>query len=156
MEHGISPSFEQVGIVDDIECGTDSLDNYTGYELELLNKEISRRAGVLTKADLTGRINSFVDTDGNSVLRKTRYSYYRRAKVLEYANFIDNRFLNDTQPSDTNEYGYDSNYFNVDKKNVDGIFSDDGGINEKVLDHVVNYLVNITFYVQKLREKFKL
>lgn len=32
--------FDQSGIVDLIEQGDDQLENYTGYELELLNREI--------------------------------------------------------------------------------------------------------------------
>lgn len=155
-EHGISPTFDQGGIVDLIEQGEDRLENYTGYELELLNKEISRRASVLSKTDLIGNLNGLVDTSGDVILRKTRYSYYRRAKVLEYANFIDNKFFSDKQSASVDEYSYDPNYFNVGKTNLPGIFSTDGEINTEVLDHVVNYLVNITLYIQKLREKFKL
>lgn len=101
-------------------------------------------------------MNGLVDTSGDVILRKTRYSYYRRAKVLEYANFIDNKFFSDKQSVSVDEYSYDPNYFNVGKTNLPGIFSTDGEINTEVLDHVVKYLVNITIYIQKLREKFKL
>lgn len=128
-ENGISPSFDQDSIVDDIEQGIDSLDNYTGYERELLNLEISRRAGVLKKTDIIGQLNGLVDSDGDIVLRKTRYSYYRRAKVLEYANFIDNKFFSDIKGTNNEEYGYDPSYFNVGDEDVRGVITEDGEIN---------------------------
>lgn len=156
VENGIATTFDQNEIVDNIEQGYDSLDNYTGYELELLNKELARRASVLSKTDLVGQINGLIDNDGDVVLRKTRYSYYRRAKVLEYANFIDNKFFTDNQTDNIEIYNYDTNYFQVGAKSLSCVFSEEGEINAEVLDYVAKYLTNITIYIQKLREKFKL
>ena len=46
-KYGIPASFSETDIVDNIEKGLDSLENYTGYKLELLQMEFKKRANVL-------------------------------------------------------------------------------------------------------------
>ena len=85
-KNNIPLSFDEKQIVDDIDNGTDSLDNYFGAELELIKIEISYRARALNMNEL--KVDS---SSGSTVVEKyTRYSYYRKAKVLEYMHFIDN------------------------------------------------------------------
>lgn len=85
-KNNIPLSFDEKRIVDDIDNGTDSLDNYFGAELELLNIEIAYRARTLSFSELGLQASS----SDNIVEKYTRYSYYRKAKVLEYMHFIDN------------------------------------------------------------------
>lgn len=87
-KNNIPLSFDEKSIVDAIDQGTDSLDNYFGAELELVNLEISYRARTLSFSSVD---SSYVnDAAGSSIEKYTRYSYYRKAKVLEYMRFIDN------------------------------------------------------------------
>ena len=107
-QNGIIPSFDEKNIVDDIECGKDSLDNYSGSELELLNMVLDSRRGMLLKDNIDGSVV-------NAEL-KTRYSYYRKAKVLEYAKFIDDMYATKSL-SVYGNYALDPNYGNVQDSN---------------------------------------
>lgn len=158
--NNVSPSFNEKEIVDNIDNGTDFLDRYSGVELKVLEMEIAARAAHLNVAsfrDTTGLDN----TQNESVEQKTRYSYYRKAKVLEYYKFITNLFSNkDSEMSSIMKYDYDKSFFEVAYTTTDEVLSaDEGGgyaINETVVDNAAETLKNITLYVQTLRERLKL
>ena len=94
--NNIPLSFNEQSIVDNIDAGADSLENYTGSFRQLLDIEIARRARRLTQVGNNDKKYSwaFLPSDNFDDIsnNKTRYSYYRKAKVLEYARFVDNIF----------------------------------------------------------------
>jgi hypothetical protein len=104
----------------------------------------------------------------------TRYAYYKEQKVLEYFEFLRNKFNStNTNTANTREYAADPNYFLMDQDNTlciltydskkemyrltkdedvpEGIYSYDA-----ILKKVVGELVYITQYISKLREELKL
>jgi len=92
-------NFDVVQVVDDIDVGIDSLDNYFGDELSLLLDEIDYRKSPaldLSCMDLT-----------------TRYLYYRKQKVVEYAEFVDNMVFLPVNFSSYIEYAYDKDYLTM-------------------------------------------
>lgn len=119
--------------------------------------EISRRAAVLT---LHG--SSHVDSDGVSIQRKTRYSYYRKAKVLEYYNFINNLFAFNDNISSVTDYDFNQQYFLIGnsttyaspliKNQVGNGYDIDGN----VIEYAAETLKNVVCYITELREKIKL
>jgi hypothetical protein len=86
--YSIPSSFDEQKIVDDIDSGLDFIDNYVGFQQELLHMEIDRRSKTFQGVDGS----KLVDRNNKSVELKTRYSYYRKTKVLEYYNFLNNFF----------------------------------------------------------------
>lgn len=156
----VQKSFNQKAIVDAIDVGDDSLDNYSGAELSVLDIEMKRRKTSLSLEKIGLEQSSF----SNSSLNSTRYSYYREKKVLEYAKFVDNYFASISQSGNT--YDYDPNYYKVDTINVpSNVLSLKGGIdnpnpdvdiNFKMVSSVARYLAKLARYINKLREKIKL
>ena len=99
LKMNINVNFNVEQIVNDIDIGIDSLDNYTGDELVLVMEEMIKRrspASGLSCQDLT-----------------TRYMYYRKQKVLEYANFVDNMVFLPVNFSKYIEYSYDKSYLTM-------------------------------------------
>lgn len=47
------------------------------------------------------------NTSNDSIEQKTRYSYYRKAKLIEYYNFVGNFFSQVIELSNVNKYAYD-------------------------------------------------
>lgn len=75
------------------------MDNYFGDELSLLLEEIDYRkspASDLSCMDLT-----------------TRYLYYRKQKVVEYVEFVDNMVFLPVNFSSYVEYSYDKDYLTM-------------------------------------------
>ena len=72
----VNVNFNVEQTVNDIDAGVDSIDNYYGNELSLIVEEIEYR-----KSPASGL--SCLDM-------ATRNIYYRKQKVLEYADFVDN------------------------------------------------------------------
>lgn len=139
-------------IVDDIENETDSIDNYNGSERELIQREIDYR-------------NTYETFDHLSSETTTRYAYYTRKKVLEYANFIDNKYYFDSIGDSDNinaitNYELDPNYFRVDINNAEKVIKyDDTGlaeIDEGIIEKTANSLLTITNYICKIRDNIKL
>lgn len=140
-------------IVDDIENETDSIDNYNGSERELIQQEIDYR-------------NTYETFDHLSSETTTRYAYYTRKKVLEYANFIDNKYYFDSigdsgNINDITNYELDPNYFRVDINNANKVITYDGNtgfanINEKIIEKTATSLLAITNYICKIRDNIKL
>jgi len=97
-QHNIPVTFSQSKVVDEIDAGNDSLDNYQYPYYDLLMLEIDRRAAKVSKAELNeaaGDVGKYVAAD-ESIRNETRYSYYRKAKVREYVDFIDNKYFMET------------------------------------------------------------
>lgn len=166
---GIATSFDQDGIVDDIEKGYDSLDNYSQNEQDLLNYVIEQREQQLDDSNIYFQNSDILSTDYNKTQNTTRYSYYRYRKVLDFAKFVDNKFFNgiydlNSISSDTTIYGYDVNYNDITNVKYSRCLSADGEItdnlsnyvNGNMVDVVSKYLTDITLYIVKLREKIKL
>lgn len=61
--------------------------------------ELDRRAARVTKADLNASATPPVTlsnlTDDEAIASTTRYSYYRKKKVIQYINFINNKYFAD-------------------------------------------------------------
>jgi hypothetical protein len=118
--------------------------------------EIDRRSKTLEN------INSdeYIDSNNKSIELKTRYSYYRKAKVLEYYNFINNFFNQSNEISSVKYYDYNQQYFELNNSTSDHkplIFKDGGfEVNESVVELAAKQLTNITLYICSLREKIKL
>lgn len=129
-QYNVDPFFNVVEKVNDIEIGNDSLENYFGAELELLKSEMKFRESPITTTtyDLA-----------------SRYSYYRKQKVIEYAKFIDNTYIAKNGISDLVRYNYDPNYFlNNLSTNQEQVLSGIGsapGINVAMVHSVAEVLV---------------
>lgn len=151
-KYGITDSFDEQEIVDNIDNGTDFIENYDGYQLEIIKAEIARRARTLN-SELSS-IKSALDQTYSSAEQKTRYSFYRKAKVLEYNNFINN-FL--TKPQDNAfvyKYPYDQTYFELSSDNSSSSVltpAAPGGrgydINEDMVDYAAKILLKIVKYI---------
>ena len=138
------------GIVDRIENGEDSIENYSGNERDLIQDEIKYR-------------NQYASLGHLSSDPTTRYSYYTIKRVLEYANFVDNKYYFDNIISSYNgitDYTIDPNYFRLDVQNTEKVinYNEDGKgvLNEDILDKTSDSLVSITNYICKIRENIKL
>lgn len=166
-KNNIPLAFDEKTIVDNIDNGTDSLDNYFGSELELLNIEIAERAKTLSFniADAT-----YINDNSDGIVEKyTRYSYYRKAKVLEYMHFIDNQYYaGEAYLSSNSIYAFNPNYYEVEKRHdfdaeshvVKQLSAYTGNVDEEIrfsiIDSVAKTLANLTMYIAKLREKVRL
>lgn len=165
QKNNIPLSFDESRVVDDIDAGVDDLDYYDGCIRQLLEAEISRRARRLAYANTETMYSTShlsVDDFGDTAEKKTRYSYYRKAKVMEYARFVDNVFALGMLDSDifSNAYRFNSDYYVVSElSNSQHIFDysgDEPSINEAELFAVAENLTMFTQYIARLREKIKL
>ena len=156
MFYNVSKQFDEKAILDRIEDGTDSIDNYAGAELSLILNEKQNRSNPLN-FDKIGK-------DGNvSRIPQTRYSYYREKKVAEYAHFVDNYYS--SIKITPNVYDFDNNYFLlddaacscrvIDVKDINNIRPQDD-INTEMISVVSKYLTQLTLYISKIRDKIKL
>ena len=152
----IPQSFNEKKIVDLIEVGDDSIDNYSGAELSILLEEIERRK---VSTSLSSNIKL-----GGSNTPQLRYSYYREQKVLEYQRFINNYFS--SVNTNASQYQLDPNFYlvedsekslaslsNVVKANFVGIPAED--FNFDMIRNVANHLAKVVSYISKLRVKIK-
>lgn len=169
-KNNIPLTFDEKKIVDDIDNGTDALDNYFGAELELLDLEIQDRAKTLSFSIVDASYSA--DSSSGTIEKYTRYSYYRKAKVLEYMKFIDNQYYSGLSYLKTSDiYEFDNNYYEVEKRQADDCHvldenfefekdydysKDYKGIHFEVIDEVAKNLAQFTLYIQKLREKVRL
>lgn len=95
--NNVNVSFNVEQVVDDIEAGIGTLSDYSGAKLSLLNEEIKYRRSPernLSAMDLT-----------------TRNTYYRKKKVFEYAQFVDNMSISPSSFLAYVKYPYDNSYF---------------------------------------------
>lgn len=149
-------TFNQRKIVDDIEVGNDSLENYNGAELSIIQNEIKRRQQPLQLSSNSSSTNGI-----GQMFLQTRDSYHRRQKVLEYAKFVDNYYSN--AHANPKIYDIDSNFCVMEnnKEEIPTVINQNPIGNPIVdfswdmLDDVAEHLANMTIYVQKIREKIK-
>jgi hypothetical protein len=154
LQNGIDVNFDENGICDRIEQGLDSLENYSGAELALLEMVFAKRSDVLKSSDVG---DTPLKTDTLSCYNKTRYSYYRKAKVLEYASFVDNVYAQ--QDANFNGvYALDPNYGQISSggSRVFDYSRETPSVNATMVEKVSEYLAETTVYLQKLRNKIKL
>ena len=165
--HNIPVSFSESDVVDDIDAGTDSLDNYIYPYSELIQLEIDRRAQKVTRAQLQAVNAGFEEQyvkKGYVVSNASRYTYYRRAKVKEYVNFIDNKyFINNITSLSVDFYDLNPGYMEIslNRGQAEGctvIATGSGGekyIDENVLGSVAKSLTVAAMYIVKLRNSLK-
>lgn len=145
--HNISNKFDEVEIVDNIDNGKDFLDNYSGYELELLKLEIEKRSKPIS-----------LDRP------QTKYHYYQEKIVKEYFDFIEYKFssINNLNNISDAKYNVDNNYILITDKEktvYEKLIGEESGnfyIKQEMIDSVAENLTAVTFEIQKLREKLKL
>lgn len=92
-------SFNVEQVVNDIDVGLNSLENYAGPELSLLQEEIAYR--------------SSPDSSLSTLDLATRYNFYRKQKIVEYAEFVDNMVFLPSNFSCYMTYGYDTDYLTM-------------------------------------------
>ena len=98
----IDESFDPEKEVDKIEAGETAYDDYSNYEKEVLDIEISRRADPFSALEL-----------------QTRYKYYKEKKLQEYSNFIQDQYFTYSKTySNASSYNIDSDYFIFNDKDV--------------------------------------
>lgn len=154
----IPTSFDEKVIVDNIDLGDDSLDNYSGIQLSIILNEIQRREASSNVASVKKAVG------GNAP--QTRYSYYREQKVLEYQKFIDNYFS--LVNMDAIQYSVDPNFYlvrnlgssttvaslsSVVSRNCIGDPKKD--FNFEMIRDVASHLAKVVSYISKLRVKVK-
>lgn len=164
IKNNISPAFDECSIADAIENGTDRLDNYHAAEYQLIMMEIESRAEKLLATSLKYRNIAGFDSVGESVENKTRYSYYRKRKVQQYADFITEKYYFDTNLQTVGAtYDHDPNYIELELtnarknviKNSPAVGSPSQDFDFEMIDKVANSLTKLTIYVSKLRQKIK-
>lgn len=159
--HNISPSFNYKEIVNNIDIGKDTIENYSYPESKLLELELVRRSQTLSKEDF----QKYSTDDKYSTQNISRYSYYRKAKVIDYINFINQKyFIDNLKNLSATLYDLDINYINIAKiqnsstTNVIYVDSADNKvkINDDIIEQVAISLAITTFYILKLRDKLKI
>ena len=145
--NNVNISFNVEQIVDDIESGVDKLENYSGTKLSLLNDEIKYRQSPeknLSALDLT-----------------TRNTYYRKNKVFEYAQFVDNMSISPSSFLAYVKYPYDNSYFMTLSNAqvnmcISDVYTDNPSIVVKDVERAAVTLAIMTKYIAKIREKIRL
>lgn len=153
-------SFNQREIVNNIEDGLDSIDNYKYPYTQVIQEEIDRRTRRCSVEDLKN-IHEISDAFDNEC---SKYDYYRKAKVLEFANFVDNKYFIDhldkiADPLSGMLYSYDKSYIRLNPNSgampyrhvLDGAEPD-----AEMIESVAAALAISTRYISKLRNRMKL
>ena len=161
-KNNISPDFQYERILDDIENGVDSYDNYQIQEVSVLNMAAEQRAAALNSEQTR-------ETYGASLSAyqlKSRYSYYRKRKVQEYIGFVNSSYHSAVgeDSSVVSRYDIDPDYVLVenggssmqvvDPDAATGVPSSD--IDFGMIESVAKQLARTTLYIQELRERLKL
>lgn len=157
IRSNIESSFDEGEELDKIQSGKASIDDYSGAYRTLIEMEQEHR-----------------EKPYSAFQNDTRYAYYKEQKVIEYFEFLKNKFNStNSNTKNTREYVADPNYFLMDQDNnlciltydskdelyrltkdedvPDGTYSYDA-----ILKKIVGELVYITQYISKLREELKL
>lgn len=146
--NGIDPDFDEVAVVDRINAGQDTLSNYQGDTLKLLEMEMKIRRTAFDPA-----------------VPESKYMIQKKNKVKEYFDFIEWRYkcINSVQEIG-GIYDIDKSYIElrspVDMASYNLISSDPGnpdvmGIDESKIKLVADNLAGITIYISKIREYLK-
>lgn len=155
--HGIEPSFDEKSAVDAIDSGLAEIGDWQSPYDELIQLEIARRAAKVTPSELemaSGGATGAAVQAGN----RTRYSYYRKAKVAEYVDFVNRKYFADNTGSAT-EYARDPAYFQISGNAQEPVIVRDGGkivgLDDTVISAVAGQLAVATEHVMKLRGRIK-
>ena len=158
--YNISYNFDEKGIVDDIENGTDSLDNYSTNEQIILSAEIERRKSPLNFSELKYNITKITGVNGKTTSYEpyTRYSYYRYKKVKEYIDFVEQYIYSSKNQLSSKEYSYDPNYIIKTNSETINILKNDDEVtvDDDIILKTSEQLANIVQYICKLRETLKI
>lgn len=165
LKYNVNTAFDAAEIVDSIEQGDDTLDNYSTAQQQVLSAEIAYR-----QSGYEEYIHQANSRNDKLALNLTRQSYYRTRKVKEYFNFIEGQYSNlllqdklastvATNDSSIEVYDFDSNYFNITdttqtfllKKSETGELQ----IQSTPIDVVAKILTEKTFAIAELREQIK-
>ncbi len=142
-QYNIATNFDYNSVLNDIEMGLDSLSNYGGNTLSLLVKVSTDRSAPIS---------------GKSYLKTTKYAYYRRKKVLEIADFVDNLAAGDL--FDVTTYERDDQYWESNRRKKEYVISVDAIASGNQISDIVNTdmiaiasegLTRIVMMVQSLR-----
>ena len=95
MLNGVSLLFDECAALDRIEAGLELESDYQGFELKLIQMERELRQ------------------KSQSGDKTSRYAFYKKQRVLEYANFVTDKYFSDHKCSDLSVYKYDNQYFEV-------------------------------------------
>lgn len=149
-------SFNVYNIVDNIERGLDSLSAYSGGKLKLIECEIQYR----------NKCPDYINTKYNNIQPRTKFAYYRRLKVLEYVQFVENKYYYDNIPNilSISPYEINENYFKIadnftqlltyQKDNNNNIIS--VSVNNDMIEYTAENITDIVLYIAEIREKIKI
>ena len=155
MLNGVSLRFDECAALDRIEAGLELESDYQGFELKLIQMEREARQKSYS---------------GN---KTSRYAFYKKQRVLEYANFVTDKYFSDHSCSNLSAYRYDSRYFEVifepDRASDDPgqiyensgksvIYRENDGfqIDFNMVNGVAQSLADTSLYISRIREKIKL
>lgn len=168
MLHGVPLAFDESAALDRIEAGLESDDAYTGAEAELIRMEREQRRSAPPSC---------------KDKKISRYAYYKKQRVLEYANFVANKYFSDKVTVALSEYKVDPKYFQVifrdwtssgefqplssDENSPGATYgkavgvismdqSENYQLNPDMIDYVAQALTDTAFYISRIREKIKL
>jgi len=153
--NGVPLRFDECAALDRIEAGMELESDYQGFELRLIQME----------RELRQRPYSGDKT--------SRYAFYKKQRVLEYANFVTDKYFSDHKYSGLSAYDHDSSYFEVMFDNGAGvedpgkiyresgksvISKEDGKIriDSEMVRSVAESLADTSLYISRIREKIKL
>ena len=157
MLNGVSLRFDECAALDRIEAGLELESDYQGFELKLIQMERELR-----QKSYSGD-------------KTSRYAFYKKQRVLEYANFVTDKYFSDHKCSDLSVYKYDNQYFEVifesnrsaedpgqmyEKSGKNVIYMDDASgnlqIDSAMVHSVAESLADTSLYISRIREKIKL
>lgn len=154
--NGVSLLFDECAALDRIEAGLELESDYQGFELKLIQMERELRQRPY------------------SANKTSRYAFYKKQRVLEYANFVTDKYFSDHKCSDLSAYDLDSRYFQVlfkytedsgdpgskyEESGESVIYKDENGalqIRSDMLSGVAESLADTALYISRIREKIKL
>ena len=154
MLNGVSLRFDECAALDRIEAGLELESDYQGFELKLIQMERELRQ------------------KSQSGDKTSRYAFYKKQRVLEYANFVTDKYFSDHKCTDLSVYKYDNRYFEVLFKHGSGdpgdkyegsgaavLYKDENEklqISSDMVRSVAESLADTSLYISRIREKIKL
>ncbi len=168
LKNGIELSFDEKKIVDNIEVGADSEDNYEGAKLELIQNEIQERHSLMELGTISS--DAYVQTNAkdlnnilNLSLTTSRMHYYKKELVKQYVKFIESLNYMSNVKTLNNNYVLDNDYVEIDYSsdkyktliNVDES-TNELSLNDFMIKYAANQLADLTIYIANIREKLKI
>lgn len=168
IQYCVGKDFDQSGIVDAIEYGYDSINNYNTFQQIILSTEIQHRK------DTYQYDKTYLSSESDLGYNLTRYSYYRERKVKEYFAFVEDTYNSllteetvknavDNTDDDVSitSYDKDKNYFNIDIKEwkhllVFNELDNEIEIQHSYIESIAELLANSTIEIANIRDQVKL